>query len=47
MEEEYVKQVYEEAAPLNDMIIGGFLEDEFVGVVPEEEEDVEKEKYLN
>jgi hypothetical protein len=35
MEEEYVKQVYDEAAPLNDMILVGFLEDEFVGVVPE------------
>ena len=35
MEEEYVKQVYDEAAPLNDMILCGFLEDEFIGVVPE------------
>lgn len=47
MEEEYMKQVYDETAPLNDMILGGFLEDELVGVVPEEKEDVEKEKYLD
>ena len=47
MEEEDVKQVYDEAAPLDDVILCSLLEDEFVGVVPEEEEDVEKEKYLN
>ena len=36
MEEKYMKQVYHQAAPLDDMILSSFLKDEFIGVVPEQ-----------
>lgn len=47
MKEKYMKQVCYQTAPLNNVIMVSFLKDQLIGVIPEQQKNIDDKKHLN